>query len=101
MGYAPSINKQEGNDTIGERAAIIVGQFWPHIWNKQPKLPWYVCVYCCLGGLWGHGSLQMTSASDLNYLCSHAFLACEYFPEMIQMNRANYDQLTLQCFARS
>ena len=40
----------------------------------------------------GHDGLQMTSKvifdlkielSALNYLCSHAFLACKCFPEMI------------------
>ena len=32
--------------------------------------------------------------SDLNYLCSHASLACKGFPEMIETdnnNGANYD----------
>ena len=33
--------------------------------------------------------------SDLNYLCSHASLACKGFPEMIATNnRANYDPLS-------
>ena len=57
------------------------------------------------GALWGHGDLQMTSEvkadlkielSDLNYLCSHASLACKGFLEMIETdkqtnNAANYD----------
>ena len=43
--------------------------------------------------LWGYGDLQMTSRvtsdlkfelTDLNYLCYHAFLASEYFLEMIK-----------------
>ena len=55
-----------------------------------------------LGGLWGHCGLQMTSEvkadfkielSDLNYLCSHASLACKCSPEMIVTDKrtANYD----------
>ena len=37
--------------------------------------------------------------SDLNYLCSHASLACKCFPEMIETDKqqtttANYDPLT-------
>ena len=33
--------------------------------------------------------------SDLNYLCSHASLACKCFPEMIDTDdRTNYDPLT-------
>ena len=48
-----------------------------------------------LGGFWGHGGLQMTSEakadlkielSDLNYLCSNAYLACKCFHEMIATN---------------
>ena len=32
--------------------------------------------------------------NDLNYPCSHAFLACKGFPEMIHTTTANYDLLT-------
>ena len=48
-----------------------------------------------LGGLRGHGGLQMTlevkadlkiELSDLNYLCSHASLACKGLLEMIPTN---------------
>ena len=53
------------------------------------------------GGLWGHGDLQMTSEvkadlkielSDLNYLCSHASLACKGFLEMIETDNNNEQQ---------
>ena len=69
------------------------GQFWPQIWNQQPQLPWFVCVYCPFSGLWGHGGLQMAlevtsdlrfELSNLNYICYHASLACKGFLEIIQ-----------------
>ena len=61
------------------------------------------------GGLWGHCGLNKTSEvkadlkielSDLNYLCSHASLACKGFPEMIDNNkRGQLWSIDLRCFA--
>ena len=60
------------------------------------------------GGLWGHGDLQMTSEvkadlkielSDLNYLCSHASLACKGFLEMIQTDKQPIMIHRPACFA--
>ena len=70
----------------------------------NPGIHAHIAPNSSFGGLWGHGDLQMTSEvkadlkielSDLNYLCSHAYLACKCFPEMIdtdnQQQTANYD----------
>ena len=57
------------------------------------------------GGLWGHGGLQITSEitsdhgielGDLNYLCSHVFLASKGLHELnaTQAEEEVYDPLT-------
>ena len=54
-------------------------------------------------GPWGSIGLQMASKvtyeirfelSGLNCLCSHASLACNCFPEMVETTMTNYDPLT-------
>ena len=67
------------------------------VWNlKYPDIHVHITSDCHVGGLWGHCGLQKTSEvkanlkielSDLNFLCSHASLACKGFLEMIQTDK--------------